>query len=101
MFKALLCARQAARRLGITVKTLYDWLDQSDHGLLIIRGQGVTIRYFQGGPKGRGRIKLEADEVARIRDLMQVRSQPVFARRPSIRMDSFPGITVELGRPDR
>ena len=59
----LLSANEAARRLGITTATLYDWLAQSDVGTLIIRGQPVTINYFQGGTKGQGRIKLEVGEI--------------------------------------
>jgi transposase-like protein len=95
----LLSAQEAARRLGITPATLYDWLGQSNHGLFVIRGQRVAIDYLQGGAKGQGRIKVAAGEVARIKDLMRVRTQHVTVRRPPIRRDSFPGITVPLGRP--
>lgn len=97
----LLSTREAARRLGITVTTLYDWLGQSDRGLLIIRGQAVTIGYLQAGPQGQGRIRIEVSEIERLKRLMQVRPRPALPRRPPIRQDTFPGITVPLGRPDR
>ncbi len=42
----LLNPREAAQRLGITVTTLYDWLSQSDYGLLKIRGEQVTVDYL-------------------------------------------------------
>jgi hypothetical protein len=97
----LLSSREAAQRLGITVATLYDWLGQSDRGLLVIRGQRVSINYLQGGPQGQGRIRIEADEVERLKNLMRVRPEPLVPRHPPIRQDTFPGITVPLGRPDR
>lgn len=96
----LLTPRQAAARLGITVTTLYDWLGQSDHGLLRIRGELVTIRYFQGGPQGQGRIRIEAAEVERILESMRVHPQVIRIRRPPIRRTLYPGITVPLGRPE-
>lgn len=99
MADGLLTPKAAAERLGVSVPTIYDWLGQSDHGLLIIRGQPVTIRYFQGGPAGQGRIRIEAAEVERILAIMLV----VPARRPARRalppVGRFPGITVPLGRP--
>ena len=95
----LLSAHVAARRLGITPATLYDWLGQSQHGLLVIRGERVAIDYLQGGAKGQGRIKIAAGEVERLKDLMRVRTRHVATRRAPIRRDSFPGITVPLGRP--
>lgn len=101
MSEELLSAREAARRLGITVATLYDWLGQSDRGLLVIRGQPVTIDYLQGGSQGQGRIRIEIREVERIKDLMRVRPQRLAPRRQPIRQSSFPGITVPLGRPGR
>jgi hypothetical protein len=101
MPEEMLSAREAARRLGLAVSSLYDWLGQSDRGLLMIRGQLVTISYLQGGPQGQGRIRIEASEVERLRDLMRVRPQPLRARRAPIHRDVFPGITVTLGRPDR
>jgi hypothetical protein len=100
MSDELLSSREAARRLGITVTTLYDWLGQSDRRLLVIRGQRVSINYLQGGPQGQGRIRIEAAEVERLKNLMRVRSEPHVLRRPPIPQDIFPGITVPLGRPD-
>jgi hypothetical protein len=99
MVEQLLSAKEAARALGIAVATLYDWLGQSYRGLLLVRGQPVTISYFQGGPKGQGRIKIEASEVQRLKELLRVQPQRLHIRRPPIRQNSFPGITVELGRP--
>jgi hypothetical protein len=96
----LLSACQAARRLGVSVTTLYDWLGLSDHGLLIIRGQPVTVEYFQGGPQGQGRIRIEASEVERIIELMRVHPQRARPVRRPVPRQAFPGITVPLGRPD-
>ena len=94
-----LTANEAARRLGVTATCLYDWLGQSDSGLLVICGQRVTVNYFQGGPRGQGRIRIEAAEVERIRELMRVVPRAYAPRRPPVRTVSFPGITVPLGRP--
>lgn len=96
----LLSPAQAVSRLGISVTTLYDWLGMSDKGLLVIRGQPVTIDYFQGGPQGQGRIRIEAAEVERVRELMRVRPQHLKPVRHPIPRKCFPGITVPLGRPD-
>lgn len=95
----LLSAGEAARRLGITTTCLYDWLGQSRRGLLVIRGRAVTVNYFQGGPRGQGRIRIEASEVQRLRELMRVVPQAYVPRRPPVRAVNFPGITVPLGRP--
>lgn len=92
-------ARDAAHRLGVSVTTFYDWLGQSDRGLLRIRGQRATIEYFQGGPVGQGRIQIEPGEIDRIRELMRVRTLVAPPRRPPIRRDAYPGITVPLGLP--
>jgi hypothetical protein len=81
------------------VTTVYNWLGLSDRGLLVVRGQPVTVSYLQGGPRGQGRILIEAGEVERIKDQMRVTPKPVRARRPPIRRPAFPGITVPLGRP--
>jgi excisionase family DNA binding protein len=100
MADELLSTREAARRLGISVPTLYDWLGQSDRGLLVIRGQHVSIRYLQGGPRGQGRIKIEAAEVDRLRELLVARPQRKTPRRPPVRLPTYPGITVKLGNVD-
>jgi hypothetical protein len=99
MADQLLTAREAAAQLGLSLTSLYDWLGQSDRGLLVIRGQPVSIDYFQGGPRGQGRIRLETAEVARIKQCLRVRPQSTIVRRIPIRRDSFPGITAPLGRP--
>ncbi|HVK08842.1 MAG TPA: hypothetical protein VM597_08715 [Gemmataceae bacterium] len=95
----LLSSREAARRLGVGVATLYAWLGLSDRGLLVIRGRPVTVSYLQGGPRGQGRILIEAGEVERVKDQMRVKPEPVRARRPPVHRSHFPGITVALGRP--
>jgi hypothetical protein len=99
MSDALLTAADAAKRLGMSVATLYDWLGQSDRGLLIIRGQRVTIDYLQSGAKGQGRIQIEPEEVLRLKELLRVRPQPHYQRRPPVHQKSYPGITVPLGTP--
>jgi hypothetical protein len=100
MLSELLSAQQAAHQLGISVTSLYDWLGQSDRGLLVIRGQSVTVDYLQGGPQGQGRIRIEAAELDRIKDLMRARPMRAIPRQPPIPPMAFPGITVPLGRPD-
>lgn len=95
----LVPAKEAARRLGITVTTLYDWLGQSDHGLLVIRGEAVAIRYFQSGARGQGKIQIEAEEIDRIRELMRVSPVRAAPRRRNANARHLPGITVPLGRP--
>jgi transposase-like protein len=100
MSEELLSSAEAARRLGIAPTTLYDWLGQSRCQRLVIRGQSVSIRYYQGGAKGQGRIRIDAAEVERIKGLLEVRPQPHVERRTPMRRDAFPGIVVPLGRPD-
>ena len=95
----LLSACEAARRLGITVTTLYDWLGRSRIGELEIRGRRVTISYLQGGARGQGRIRIEAHEVERVRELMRVAPIVPPPRRMPLRQHSFPHINVPLGRP--
>ena len=73
MSEELLTVREAAHRLGIAATSLYQWLGQSDSGTLIMGGQPVTVDYFQGGPKGQGRIRITAGEIERLKDLMRVR----------------------------
>ena len=95
----LLSTTDAAQRLGISRASLYDWLARSDAGTFVLRGCPVTIDYLQGGAKGQGRIKVEAGEVERLKELMRVRSRPARQRRPPVRRHHYPGITVELGDP--
>ena len=95
----LLTAAEAARRLGISVTTFYGWAGQSRIGEFEIRGQRVTIDFFQSGPRGQGRIKLETREVERLRELMRVRPQAVLIRPPPVKQNHWPGIHVPLGRP--
>ena len=78
---------------------MYQWLAESDAGALVIRGQQVTINYLQGGAKGQGRIKIEASEMERLKELMRVRPRPERPRQPPTKPNRFPGITVKLGRP--
>lgn len=98
--RTLLSTRDAAQRLGISRASLYDWLAQSDAGTFVLRGRPVTIDYLQGGARGQGRIRIEAGEVERLKELMRVRPQPARRRRSPKPQQHFPGITVELGRPD-
>ena len=78
--------------------TLYQWLGESDAGTLRIRGQPVTIAYYQTGAAGKGAIRIEVREIHRLKELLRVHPQlSVPRRRP---MQSFPGITVPLGRPE-
>ncbi len=96
----LFSSKDAASQLGISVASLYQWLAESDARTLIIRGQPVTINYLQGGAKGQGRIKIEAHEVERLKELMRVRPRPARQRRTPTQRHCYPGITVELGDPD-
>ena len=93
----LLFATEAARRLGISTSRFYDWLSLSDLGQFNIRGQPITIDYFQGGPKGQGPIRIAAREVERLIEASRVR--PASFRRPVERRSTYPGITVDLGLP--
>jgi len=81
------------------VSTLYSWLGLSDYGLLVIRGKTVSIHYYQGGPRGQGRIRIAAQEVERIKELMRVHPQRLRQRRPRRNQDAYPGIVVTLGLP--
>jgi len=97
----LLTSQQAADMLGISVLTLYDWLGQSNAGEFEIRGEPVTIEYYQGGRKGQGRIRIEDSEIRRLLSLM--RSTPIPQRRrqtPNKKSAPFQYITTKLGRPD-
>ncbi len=95
----LLTAHESARRLGISIASLYAWLAQSNAGQFVLAGRPVTIDYLQGGPKGQGRIRIEAREVERLRELMRVRPRQIFPRSFSVKPNSYPGIHVSLGRP--
>ena len=99
MDEVLLSAAEAARRLGISTASLYDWLGQSDAGTFALRGKPVTVNYLQGGAQGQGRIKLEAREVERLRDLMRVQPCPHPERRPPTNKLQFPGITASWAAP--
>lgn len=101
MSEELLSTKESARRLGISVASLYDWLGQSDRGTFVIRGQATTIDYLQGGPRGQGRIKLAASEVERIKQRMRVLPTRQRRRAAPVPQRVFPGIVVPLGRPDR
>lgn len=100
MAAKLLTAREAANRLGIRPATLYDWLGQSDAGNFVVRGQPVTIAYYQGGPRGQGRILIESKEVDRLLALMRVVSNPPRGRRKPMPKPQLQHITAHLGRPD-
>ena len=100
MSSELLSAQQAAKQLGISVASLYDWLARSNSGEFVVRGQLYTIEYFQGGARGQGRIQIDASEITRLREAMRVRPQAQRPRRPPRQILHFPGITVPLGRPD-
>ena len=91
---------EAAQRLGISTATLYDWLSQSDAGTFMIRGQPTTIRYYQGGRKGQGRIKIDRQELDRLLSLMMVSPKTTPSRRPPRKQTSFQHITTKPGRPD-
>ncbi len=99
MSNQLLTSHEAAKRLGLSVASLYEWLARSDSGEFILRGTPFTINYFQGGARGQGRIQIEASEIERIREAMRVRPQATPKRRTKVQPTHFPGITVPLGRP--
>ncbi len=97
----LLTSQKAAEVLGISVLTLYDWLGQSDAGEFEIRGERVTIDYYQGGRKGQGRIRIEEAEVHRLLSLMRSTAKPQRRRQPQKKNSNvFQHITTKLGRPD-
>lgn len=100
MSSPLLSTQVAAKRLGVSVATLYDWLARSNAGEFMLRGRHFTIDYYQGGARGQGRIQIEETEIERLREAMRVHPQPIRQRRPSVRIQHYPGITVPLGRPD-
>jgi hypothetical protein len=95
----LLSTTEAARRLGISRASLYDWLSRSNAGEFMLCSRPVTIAHLQSGAKGQGRIRIEASEIERLKDLMRVHPRRALARRPPSQPNNFPGITVKLGRP--
>jgi len=97
MAEELLSTNEAARQLGISRATLYQWVARSNTGALVIRGQPFSINYFQGGRNGQGRIKIEVGEIDRLKEAMRVRPAIPRQRRPPKRRQHFPGIHVELG----
>ena len=100
MTNNLLNSGEAAKRLGVSTLTLYDWLSQSDAGTFVVRGHPTTIHYFQGGRKGQGRIRIPESEVNRLLSLMVVMPRAVKARKPSQKRRSLQHITAKPGRPD-
>ena len=100
MSSELLSSEQAARKLGIRVSTLYAWLGQSDTGAFEIRGQSVTISYYQGGHRGQGRIKIDHREVERLLSLMHVSPQTKALQKKPAKKPALRHITAKLGRPD-
>lgn len=96
----LLSSEIAARRLGIRVLTLYDWLSQSDGGVFEIRGQSVTIEYYQGGRRGQGRIMIDAEEIERLLSLMRVTPKGAYIRKRPEKETKLQHITTKLGRAD-
>lgn len=96
----LLTPDEAARRLGVTRTTFYDWVGQSRRGLLRIHGGPVTIEFFQTGANGQGRIGIEEGEVERLRELMRVKPSVPILRKPPTQRKTYPHISVALGRPD-
>ena len=100
MFTQLLSTKDAAAALGVSVFTLYDWLKQSDAGRFVIRGQPVTIEYYQGGQRGQGRIQIDAQEIQRLLNLMRVSPARKVVRRTASKPKTLQHITATLGRPD-
>jgi hypothetical protein len=90
---------EASNYLGIRVSTLYDWLGQSDAGTFTIRGQNVTIEYFQGGARGQGRIRIKQIELDRLIELMKVRPMQRHTRQAPRPKTATRHITAKLGRP--
>jgi hypothetical protein len=99
MAKQLLNTKDAAAAIGVSVLTLYDWLSQSDSGKFEIRGQPVTVEYFQGGRRGQGRIKIAHQEIERILSLMRVTPKVASSRSRCKKKPTLQHITTKLGRP--
>lgn len=96
----LLTSEQAANALGISVLTLYEWLSHSDAGEFQIRGQSVSIEYYQGGRRGQGRIRIAESEVDRLMSLMRVQPKAKRVRQKPVPKLKTQYITVTSGRPD-
>ena len=96
--KNLIPLADAAAQFGIRPDTLYRWLRQSDRGKFMLRGQVVTIFYFQGGRLGQGRIMFEQHEIDRLKELMRAHPKAVLPA-PTKHLP-FKHITVIPGRPD-
>jgi len=97
---SLFSAELAAEQLGVSVPTLYGWLNQSDVGEFIIRGIPTTIEYYQGGRRGQGRIKMHAQEVERLLSMMRVVPKMPSRRRNTPKKTTLRYITGKLGRPN-
>lgn len=65
----------------------------------MLRDQPFTVRYFQTGSRGQGRIRIELEEVERIREALRVTTRLARQRRLPNKPQNFPGIHVPLGRP--
>ena len=98
--KKLLSSLEAAEQLGIAVATLHEWLSLSDAGCFRIRGQRVTVEYYQGGRCGQGRIRLPQKEVERLLSMMRVSPRQTTSNPHSPSKPKTKHITVALGRPD-
>jgi hypothetical protein len=99
-FMQLLSSVDAAAALGISVATLYDWLSQSNLGTFEIRGQSVTVDYFQGGRRGQGRIQIDRQEIERLLGLMRVSPKAVPVRKLPSKQPTFQHLSAKLGRPE-
>ena len=100
MSHELLSSHEAAKRLGISRTTLYDWLSQSDSGFFVISGVAVSINYYQTGRNGQGRIQIEAKEIERLLSLMKVAPHSKRPLRTTRKKASLTHITATLGRPE-
>lgn len=100
MSRSRLSSRDAAELLGISRSTLYGWLAQSDAGEFEVRGQQVTIDYYQRGRRGQGRIQLKLQEVERLLSLMRVAPKPARVHKRQKKQPQLQHITTKLGLPE-
>lgn len=100
MISERLSSDEAAKRLGISRATLYEWLSQSDSGSFVIRCTSVTINYYQSGRRGQGRIQIDAEEIEKLLLLMKVSPNPKQRLRSTRKKPSLTHITTTLGRPE-